>query len=354
MKLKNLRNRYVPVLFAGLFFITGGLWAQNPPVEDDWRIIVAGAAGKVDIDIRTNLPFTYLNTTSGKSINSGLGIITGLTTTGTLPLETRATGDVQGGVVAIQNKNWTITGTHRRVEADFGPFPHGNLLPVSTMEGDYRTNVNQAQIQYRLTALSETFVPSFQYRYTAHQSSYKWRNLVGLSSTNNDYYSLPVVDADDKSSSNAVRAGLIMNTSFGLSVEPYLHFTWARYHNNIRASTGAVSTQTNLIPDNPQGLVDALYYKNVGDIYSIYAMSQTIRDDPSLGLKLQMKFARFFITNLDVRRNMRKNAWNIGLYTILMFHENFGLSANAVYVEPELNNLSARTWIIGPLATFTF
>src|SRR6185295_12115275 len=120
--------------------------------------------------------------------------------------------------------------------------------------------------------------PMLSFNYGGFAAYYKVRNLTTTQVGTGNYESFPFLDADDGYVSNVGRAGvrfklLIQNWA----VTPYVQYASNRYHINVRATAGSVTSSTAYVPTDFNSLSNAWYGQGVGAVTNTYSMSQANR-----------------------------------------------------------------------------
>lgn len=353
-------------LFAALFILAalaGSLHAEDPqtdpkpkpePQSDDIRIVASPTGGQVQLDLRARLSFSYNDPRTGERVLPVIGRVSGLTQAGQMNAELRGIGPQAGFLGMVVTKSLTVTAAYARAEANFSPIDSSVLAPTNVAEGGASGNLYNAGIEYHYRNGS-SFEPMVAFNHSYVGVHYDVKHFITKAIDSNVYESYPFINADDGSRNNAYRGGVRIKIPIqNWYVTPYLQYSAARYFINVRTTAGAVSTSTNTIPDDPRSLVNAWYYSGLGAATNVDSMSRVAREDKSGGLIFHIDYKKAISLTANVRRNYSRGAWNVNAVGLLFFHPNFGLMANYSYAEPEITLSTSRTWMAGPVVTFTF
>lgn len=324
------------------------------PASDDIRVVMAPTAGQVQLDLRARLSFSYTDPKTGERVLPVIGRVSGLTQAGQMNAELRGIGPQAGFLGLVVTKSFTVTAGYARAEANFSPIDSSVIGPTNVAEGGASGNLYNTGIEYHYRNDS-AFEPMLAYSHSYVGVHYDVKRFIAPALNSNTYESYPFINADDGSRNNAYKGGVRIKIPIqNWYVTPYLQYSAARYFINVRTTAGAVSSSTNSIPDNPGALIDAWYFRGVGAATNVDSMSRIAREDKSGGLVIHIDYKKAVSLTTNVRRNYSRGAWNVNAVGLLFFHPNFGLMANYSYAEPEITLSTSRTWMAGPVATFTF
>ncbi len=355
----------LPASFILLLTSVGALHADDPQTDpkvqpqpqtpsDEIRIVASPTGGQVQLDLRARLSFSYTDPRTGERVLPVIGRVSGLTQAGQLNAELRGIGPQAGFLGMVVTKSVTVTAAYARAEANFSPINPSVLAPTNVAEGGASGNLYNAGIEYHYRNGS-SFEPMVAFNHSYVGVHYDVKRFIAPALSSNTYESYPFINADDGSRNNAYRTGVRIKIPVqNWYVTPYLQYSAARYFINVRTTAGAVSNSTNGIPDNPSALTDAWYLRGVGAALNVDSMSRVAREDKSGGFILHLDYKKAVSLTTNVRRNYSKGAWNVNTIALLFVHPNFGVMANYSYAEPEITLSTSRTWMAGPVVTFTF
>lgn len=337
-------------LLAAAFIGSFSINAEEP---DDWRILLGPFAGQMNLQLKSALPFTYTDPSTGATVSPTIGRLTGLTQSGTLDLAVEGVGPQKGVSFMLMSDSLVFSATYTRAEVNFTPL-RDSTLPIEHAGGGANGNVYAASLDYYYD-LSDTFQPMVGYSHSAFTAHYKVTNALFMTKGTNVYESFPVIDADDGSHSNVGKVGIRIKLPIQhWSITPYVQYAANRYHINVRATAGTTGAQSNFLPTDATSLVQAWAYQGVGSVATTDTLSQIPGEDRSGGLMLYLDYNRFLSLNINARRNWNKGAWNVNSSVLFFFHPNVGFQVSYLYAEPEVTLTFNRSWIAGPVFTATF
>lgn len=324
----------------------------DPAEDEGWRVLVAAGAGEMKLDLKTDLPYTYRDPRTGQSVTTAFNL--GLTSNGSLSFNAGGLGGGRAATALITNGSLAFAAGYSQLSVNFTSLTNKGTLPINILEGGAKGVSYFGRVEYRYKN-STIFTPYVGYKNAFFQASYKARNVIGYIPGADLYESFPTIDANDGKRTHSGRAGLrialpIQNWHIG----PYFDYADSRYFITLEPGVGTVDTHTGFVPDHPDRLVDAWYYRTDASAYSTGATIGRTTKIESGGFELYMDFRKFLSLSIDGRYNYRQSAWNVTTTAAFFYHPNLGIVAVANYSEPENSQLFQRTYVIGPVATFKF
>ncbi len=319
--------------------------------QDEWRFAAGLGYGEMQLDLRATLPFLYTDPSTGKRVIPVLGRALGLTTVGSFELATRGLGPQRLAQLYISNGGFSAGLTLGKANVNFGPL---DARLTNAIEGSASGSTNSFFMEYQF--LKKNWLrPYIQYSYSGARAHYHVRNAISLVSGAGVYESFPQINADDVSRTHSGRFGVRLSIPIqSWYIGAYVQGSSAHYDITVRTAFGALSAAAGILPANPQSIIDAQYWNNVGAVYAFDTKTHRYNRYGNAGMEFYFDYRRFLSLKIDARRNYDTASWSALGTLLFFFHPNFGIAASALYADPESSQTTKRAYAVGPVFTATF
>ncbi|HMV44911.1 MAG TPA: hypothetical protein PK079_12370 [Leptospiraceae bacterium] len=297
------------------------------------------------------VPFVFKDQTTYRfnnpSISKRIGTNSGLT-----PMNSEFSGSNASTQIGLTNKNWLFSYTYAKMLMNLSP-EGNNDLPLIYFNGKNLQNIYNSRIDYNWFITSK-YAINFSGRQFVRSGTYTWEKVIDSPEYRTEFIAFPRVEVNDKMRINMFSLGPKIPITETLEIEPYFQYRSVNYYLNVFPSLGATTVGNGFIPTNPDDILKAWTYQNLGTAYNFNLYSPKVLNFGNVGLKILYKPVPFIILRGDIRRNYVLAAWEIRGLLTFMFSKYFGITIGGVYAQKEVNPMIMKAWEIGPMIVYSF